>query len=133
MTNIQTGKAYRMGNCLAAAVLLWMFLTGVTAASANDAYGYILPDSSWSYLTSEEIADMPLQVVCYAKNEIYARHGRMFVTERIAEYFNSKSWYQGTIDPQTFDAQQSSIFNETELANIQKILQWEEKKRNEGH
>ena len=39
---------------------------------------------------------------------------RQFVTDYIADYFNSKSWYQGTIDPDTFDAEQDSIFNEYE-------------------
>ena len=67
-----------------------------------------------------------------AKNEIYARHGRQFVTQRISDYFNSKSWYQGTVDPDTFDAQQDQIFNEYELANISKIAQWEEIKRSQG-
>ena len=68
-----------------------------------------------------------------AKNEIYARHGRQFVTDYIADYFNSKSWYQGTIDPDTFDAEQNSIFNEYELANISKIAEWEEQKASQGN
>ncbi len=101
--------------------------------TAGNPEEYYFPDSNTRLLTDEELSAYSSADLELAKNEIYARHGRMFVTERIAEYFNSKSWYQGTIDPQTFDAQQSSIFNETELANIQKILQWEEKKRNEGN
>ena len=68
-----------------------------------------------------------------AKNEIYARHGRIFVTQSIADYFNGKSWYQGTVDPDTFDAQQGSIFNEYEIANIQKIEEWEMLKRAAGN
>lgn len=116
MTNIQTGKAYRMGICLAAAVLLWMFLTGGTAASANDAYGYILPDSSWTYLTSEEIADMPLQVVCYAKNEIYARNGRRFVSNELQNYFDQQYWYCGVYAPEQFS---DSMLNVYETANVQ--------------
>ena len=51
----------------------------------------------------------------------------------IADYFNSKSWYQGTIDPETFDAEQGSIFNEYEIANINKIQQWEDQKVSEGN
>ena len=46
------------------------------------------------------------------------------MTQSIVDYFNSKSWYQGTVDPDTFDAQQGSIFNEYEIANIQKIEEW---------
>ena len=51
------------------------------------AYEYIIPDVDIRYLTEEEIEDMSLQVVCYAKNEIYARHGRMFVSKELTEYF----------------------------------------------
>lgn len=68
-----------------------------------------------------------------AKNEIYARHGRIFVTQSIADYFNSKSWYQGTVDPDTFDSQQDSVFNEYEIANIQKIEEWEMLKKAAGN
>ena len=93
---------------------------------------YFFPDSDSRYLTDEEVSQYSSSDLELAKNEIYARHGRKFVTQRIAEYFNSKSWYQGTIDPETFDAQQDSIFNEYELANIAKIAQWEEQKREAG-
>lgn len=82
---------------------------------------YFFPDSDSRYLTDEDLAVYSYDQLELAKNEIYARHGRQFVTQRIADYFNSKSWYQGTIDPETFDAQQDSIFNEYEIANIQKI------------
>ena len=54
-----------------------------------------------------------------------------FVTQRIADYFNSKSWYKGTVEPETFDAD-TSVFNEYEVANIQKIADMEGKLRSEG-
>lgn len=94
---------------------------------------YYFPESNSRVLTDEELSRYSSEELELAKNEIYARHGRIFVTERISEYFNSKSWYQGTIDPETFDAQQGSIFNEFEVANIDKIAEWEQKKRNEGN
>ena len=103
--------------------------TQVTAESGE----YFFPESSSRYLTDEEISGYSSEQLELAKNEIYARHGRQFVTDYIAEYFNSKSWYQGTIDPETFDAEQSSIFNEYEVANINKIQQWEEQKASEGN
>ena len=82
---------------------------------------YFFPDSDSRYLTDEEVSQYSSSELELAKNEIYARHGRKFVTQRISDYFNSKSWYQGTVDPDIFDAQQSSIFNEYEMANIMKI------------
>ena len=94
---------------------------------------YFFPDSDSRYLTDEEVAAYSSDQLEMAKNEIYARHGRQFVTQYISDYFNSKSWYQGTIDPDTFDAQQDSIFNEYEMANISKIVEWEERKSGEDN
>ena len=101
----------------------------VTAESGE----YFFPESSSRYLTDEEISNYTSDQLELAKNEIYARHGRQFVTDYIADYFNSKSWYQGTIDPETFDAEQGSVFNEYEIANINKIQQWEDQKASEGN
>ena len=94
---------------------------------------YFFPESNSRYLTDEEISVYSAEQLELAKNEIYARHGRIFVTQRIADYFNSTSWYQGTIDPETFDAQQGSVFNEYETANIQKIDQWQRAKAEAGN
>ena len=99
----------------------------VTAESGE----YFFPESSNRYLTDEEISNYTSDQLELAKNEIYARHGRQFVTDYIADYFNSKSWYKGTVEPETFDAD-SSVFNEYEVANIQKIADTEGKLRSEG-
>ncbi len=93
---------------------------------------YIFPDSDSRYLTDEDLAGYSSDQLELAKNEIYARHGRKFVTPRIADYFNSKSWYKGTEDPETFDNNQGYIFNEYENANILKIADAEAKRRSEG-
>ena len=98
----------------------------------DDQY-YLFEDSSYRLLEYEDISTISTADIRIAKNEIYARHGRQFVTDYIADYFNSKSWYQGTIDPDTFDAEQNSIFNEYELANISKIAEWEEQKASQGN
>ncbi len=91
---------------------------------------YFFQDSDSRYLTDEELSGYSAEDLELAKNEIYARHGRKFVTDRIADYFEGKSWYQGTVDAETFDAMSpESVFNEYELANIAKIVEWEKKKR----
>ena len=92
---------------------------------------YFFPESSNRYLTDEEISAYSSDQLELAKNEIYARHGRQFVTDYIADYFNSKSWYKGTVEPETFDAD-TSVLNEYEVANIQKIADTEGKLRSEG-
>ena len=93
---------------------------------------YIFPDSDSRYLTDEDLAGYSSDQLELAKNEIYARHGRKFVTQRIADYFNSKSWYKGTEDPETFDNNQGDIFNEYEVANISKIADTEKMLRSQG-
>ena len=37
-----------------------------------------------------------------ARNEIYARHGRLFVDQELQDYFDSKDWYFGYIEPEDF-------------------------------
>ncbi len=39
---------------------------------------YILPESNSRYLTDADVAGLSLKEINYAKNEIYARHGRKF-------------------------------------------------------
>jgi hypothetical protein len=55
-----------------------------------------------------------------AINEIYARHGRIFKTPEIGDYFESQSWYEGTLDADHFD---ESVFSDIENQNIQIILE----------
>lgn len=90
---------------------------------------FYFADSDSRYLTDEELSVLSAADLELAKNEIYARRGRIFRTDYIAAYFNSKPWYQGTIDADTFDAQQDSLFNEYEIANISKIVEWEARKQ----
>lgn len=96
---------------------------------AENTGDYYFPDSDSRYLTDKELSKYSQAELELAKNEIYARRGRIFVTDYIADYFNSKSWYKGTIEPEAFDASQDSIFNEYESANIMKILEWEKKRK----
>ena len=56
------------------------------------------------------------------RNEIFARHGRMFDDQELQDYFNSKSWYRGTIRPEDFS---ESMLSETEKANIETIKKYE--------
>ena len=65
---------------------------------------YVIPDSLDRYLTEEDIANLSSQGLSIARNEMFARQGRIFKDERLSSYFNSMSWYHGTIDPDTFDS-----------------------------
>ena len=103
------------GAFVTAAVVLFLLFAAARPAHADSAYGYILQDSSWTYLTSDDIADMPLQVICYAKNEIYARNGRRFVSRELQNYFDQQYWYSGIYAPEQFS---DSMLNVYETANV---------------
>lgn len=91
---------------------------------------YIIPDSDSRYLTEEDIEDLSLQEINYAKNEIYARYNRKFDSEELQEYFDSKSWYDGTVEPAEFD---TSIFNKYEKQNTQFLHEEEFRRDKEGY
>ena len=60
----------------------------------EDSNGYILPDSDSRKLKKSDLAGMTAQQLSYAKNEIYARHGRVFKSSELQDYFNEKDWYE---------------------------------------
>ncbi len=82
--------------------------------NAPEESDYIIPDSNSRYLTMADVEGLSLREINYAKNEIYARHGRRFASKELQNYFNSKSWYKGTVDAENFDG---SVFNAYERAN----------------
>ena len=86
--------------------------------SDTDDSEYILPNSDSEYVSTDEIDELSARDKRLAINEIYARHGRKFDNAEIREYFESQSWYDGTIDAEDFD---ESVLNKYEQANIKKI------------
>ena len=76
---------------------------------------YILPQSSTQLLTESDLSGLSANDLMLARNEIYARHGRKFIDTQIQAYFNSKSWYHGTVEAADFDA---SVLSSIERTNI---------------
>lgn len=94
----------------------------------NTASEYIIPDSSQRFLSEEDLNGMSETNLALARNEIFARHGRIFETDWIREHFENTSWYNGIYEPEDFDNNLSStVFNEYEKANINLIKSYEEK------
>lgn len=81
---------------------------------------YIIPDSDVRYLEKGDLVRMNTGEMQMAINEIYARHGRMFQMREIRDYFESKSWYRGTIRAEKFD---EALFNKYEDANVSLLLE----------
>lgn len=84
---------------------------------------YVLAESGSAYLTREQVTELSLYEMYLARNEIYARHGRMFKKEDLQQYFNSQSWYTPMYSPEAFS---ESGFNDYEKENIKLIKSVEE-------
>lgn len=80
--------------------------------------GYVLPDSSSRYISASELDGLSSYQLRIARNEIYARHGRMFRNKSLQSYFNSCSWYTPTIPASQFN---DSMLSAVERANVQTI------------
>ena len=77
---------------------------------------YIFPNSSSVLLTDSEVSGI-------SKDQL--RNGRRFNDQALQQYFDSKSWYNGTISPDEFDANLDSRLNDVERANIEIIKKYE--------
>lgn len=86
---------------------------------------YILPECDTRVYTKEELSALSAEELRLARNEIYARHGRMFSAEDLKNYFQSKSWYTPQYEGTEFDAKGDSILNECEIANRNLIVELE--------
>ncbi len=94
-----------------------------SSSSSGSDGSYIFSDSSSRYLSKSELSGLSNEQLMYARNEIYARHGYIFRDANLKKYFESKSWYQGTVPSDSFS---STVFNQYEQANINLILSMED-------
>ena len=82
-------------------------------------YDQLFRHTADRYFTAEDFADCSEDILKLAKNEIYARHGRMFLDREIYEYFLTRMWYEPMYAPEEFD---ESCLNEYEKANIELLV-----------
>ena len=82
---------------------------------------YILPGSNTRYLTEAELRGLSISQLRLARNEIYARHGRLFDSQDLQIYFNAQSWYNGRIQPANFNENVLNQYEKTNIALIQKM------------
>lgn len=93
-----------------------------SSSNSSTSSDYVLPGSSNQYLSASDVKNLSSYQLMIARNEIYARHGRKFNDSELQAYFNSKSWYKGTVNPEDFS---TSVFNDYEIKNIQLIQSYE--------
>lgn len=97
--------------------------TAATTPTRNiTSSSYILPHSSTQLLTYNDIRGLSSYQLKLARNEIYARHGRMFTDSSLQSYFNSKSWYTPRFSASNF---KSSMLSSIEKKNIEFIQSYE--------
>lgn len=97
---------------------------GTDGAIGEEDAEYILPESASRLLTEADLANLTQEDLRIARNEIYARHGRKFLDEGLQEYFNGKSWYKRTIEPDDF---KEDMLSEIERTNEDTIVNYETK------
>jgi len=83
---------------------------------------YVIYDSSSRLISRSDLIGMTSEQLELARNEIFARHGRIFKDEFLREYFESCSWYRGSIQPEKFD---DSYLNQVEKRNVSIIIDYE--------
>ena len=89
---------------------------------------FVLKNSDSQIVSEDEIEALTPIERKIARNEIYARHGRIFKDEQLQNYFESCSWYEGTISADDFDI---DMLNSSEKENAIMILAYEEKMKSE--
>ena len=96
----------------------YAYMEFVEGEEAEDAY--VLPESNEKELSADELRDLGEDRLRIARNEIYARYGRSFQDEALAQYFQRKVWY---CQSENID---DTVLSETELANRDLIQQAEQ-------
>ena len=96
--------------------------TAVELASTADisSADYIFP-SDRQYITESDMAGWDQKTALLARNEIFARHGYVFQTQEIQNYFAAKSWYTPN---SSYDG---SDLSDVEKANVDTISAYEQK------
>jgi hypothetical protein len=94
------------------------------AGGARTTDGFMIPDSSSRYISGSDLEGFTQWEARVARNEIYARHGRKFNSDELQQYFNSQSWYNGTISANSFN---DNVLSAVEKANIKTIEKYEKK------
>lgn len=86
----------------------------------------IFPETNSRYIDESELYNFSAGEIRLIRNEIFARHGRIFNSADLAEYFSRKAWYVPTYSPEEFDVHMDSYLNDYELANLKVILNYED-------
>lgn len=94
----------------------------VDSRSTTHPNDFILPYSSTRELTDSDLRSLTAHELRIARNEIYARYGRVFRDEMLQQHFDSKQWY--SILPKLSLGVEPTL-TDLELSNIRLIEAYE--------
>jgi len=77
------------------------------------------PQASEKYLTYSDVNDLSQWDLKIMRNEIFARHGYIFQTDEMRDYFSNKSWY----NPRYYDV--NNMLSNIEKENVALIKKYE--------
>lgn len=83
---------------------------------------YIIEGSDSGYFDESYLYGFSADECRLARNEIYARHGKIFKDATLQDYFNNCSWYTPL-----YDEVPESMLNQWEIENVKTIVGYEEK------
>lgn len=83
----------------------------------NSSDGYLFPGSDTRYIDPEELSGCSDSQLAYIRNEIFARHGYIFQTDKYNNYFGSKTWYY----PNSYTTDNVNDLNAYEKYNVELI------------
>jgi hypothetical protein len=98
-----------------------VFLILLIAANSADAFCPEWPSQATRIISSNELANCDCYQLEILRNEIYARHGRIFKRQDLQQYFGSQTWYY----PDPSNPNGSRGLNKFEQRNATTILQYE--------
>lgn len=81
---------------------------------------FLLPESNSRVLEAHELSGMTKSELSIARNEIYARYGWRFESEKFSDYFERKAWYIAS------EYVGNIVFSDVERANIDLIVEMEQ-------
>ena len=113
--------------CLALAACL--LIPAARLHAEPKAFEFLLPEADTRLYAEEELQAMTPQVACFARNEIYARHGRKFRSAELTAWFSEQPWYTPGIEPDDFSEE---LLNEYETANVTLLRTVEQSKTTDG-
>lgn len=79
----------------------------------------MVPDAFERPLCRTDLLGLSKQDLRLLRNQFYAVYGRKFQDENLKEYFESKSWYQGTIEPDAFAEEKFGRLEKRNIAFLQ--------------